>query len=324
MTTNAARASGVTSGSPGDGMRAPQGVEDQADAAADLPIYRSSAEAVWSRFEEIIAARSAGRPPDAPSEDATLRRPDTQSMALVTMQPPRGAVADLASATAQDATNAPIAQNHRSAWFYRLQGAALTCVIAIGVAAALGFQQFPSPDTQATRSASAPADPSSAFADAFAQTALDKEIAAPPPLTVAAAPAPSEAAALADDAPEVAVIARIAAADPPYRVVLHLAPDASPREVARLETAIRAWGFSQPEQLPATSPVALPEVAFHLPQDREAATILARIADRILAEAVLTPPPETAGPETAGPEAAGPEAAAPEAAGRLDVYVTTR
>lgn len=163
-------------------------------------------------------------------------------------------------------------------------------------------------------------DPSTAFADAFAQNAFVEPTRMEQPLAAPTAspqgsPAALGAQAAADEAPEAELIARIAAADPPYRVVLHLAPNASAREVARLETAIRAWGFNPPEQRVAAERITLAEVVFHTPQDREAATIVARIADRILTEAVLTAPVETA------PAAAVGDAF--DLAGRLDVFVMT-
>lgn len=312
MTTNAVRSSDAKSGSPSDETRAPGGPADQTAAAGGDATGSPDADAVWSRFEAIIAARSTGRrPDDAPSASAAARLPVAeQSLSLVAMPPASRAIADFSPAMAMGETIAPQARKPRGAWLYRLQGAVLAAVLALGVVAALRFLETPAPEAVATPPAAGPTDPSSAFADAFAQTARDEALAAPPP-PVAATP---DAAAPGDDAPEAEVIARIAAADPPYRVVLHIAPDASPREVARLDTAIRAWGFSQPEQQPAADPVTLPEVVFHSAGDREAATILARIADRILAEAVLTPPPE----------GALSAAAAPESAGRLDVYVMTR
>ncbi len=198
----------------------------------------------------------------------------------------------------------------------------MTGVLVLG---ALALDRFADASTQGDAPTQPAAiltvDPSAAFADAFAQSALvdparDEALdaAAAEALLASSAAAPSalDAAAATEQAPEAEVIARIAAADPPYLVVLHLAPDTNPREIARLETAIKAWGFSQPEQRAATTPVTIAEVAFHAPQDREAAMIVARIADRILAEAVLTPPADA------------PDAGAPAPAGRLDVYVVTR
>lgn len=296
MTTGAVRSSGAESGDPNVGTR---GSGDRRAVAADGSVGGLDAQAALSQLEAIVGARGAGRRSiDAPTAGAT-ERPlvAEQPYSLVARTGSSRFVVDVQPATVSRDVNRSPARRPRGAWFYRLQGAALTCVIALGVFSALQHVDTLSPGAIAALPEAARADPSSAFADAFAQTARDEAVATP---QVTASPG--------DGAPEAEVIARIAAADPPHRVVLHLAPEASPREVARLETAIRAWGFSQPEQQPAAGPVARPEVLFHASSDIEAATILARIAGRILPGAVLTPPP----------------GAAAESAGRIDVYVTTR
>jgi len=218
----------------------------------------------------------------------------------------------------------PAAHRRRGAWFYRFQGAAFTCVLALAAIAAARMPeaQRASPGLASGRdpgpaaAISATVDQSTAFADAFAQTARGEpeagpqQVAAAPVESAPVEPAPVGGAGVADGAPEGEVIARIAAAEPPYRVVLNVAPDANPRDVARLDTAIRAWGFVQPEQRVAAEPVTLPEVVFHAGQDRETALIVARIAERILAEAVLTPP--------------GEAESDPARAGLIEINVTTR
>jgi hypothetical protein len=89
---------------------------------------------------------------------------------------------------------------------------------------------------------------------------------------------------------EGARVAAIAAADPPYRVVLHVEAGVAARDLARLDTAIRAWGFPAPERVAAVEATPLPEVRFHDEADREAAVTLGGVAERLLGEAVLTPP----------------------------------
>ena len=278
-------------------------------------------DSTWRRFESLIAARGVAAAPMAQDGDAAswARAPQSPTQPPVGPQP----VAPVVVAPP------PAAHRRRGAWFYRFQGAAFTCVLALAAIAAARMPeaQRASPGLASGRdpgpaaAISATVDQSTAFADAFAQTARGEPEAGPQQVAAAAVdsapvesvpvePAPVGGAGVADGAPEGEVIARIAAAEPPYRVVLNVAPDANPRDVARLDTAIRAWGFVQPEQRVAAEPVTLPEVVFHAGQDRETALIVARIAERILAEAVLTPP--------------GEAESDPARAGLIEINVTTR
>lgn len=269
-------------------------------------------ESVLGQFKELIAAGAAA-PPPRPAADPFARTPAAPDSAArealsppTTTRPSAAAVAPEPFAAASVETRAP-----RSAWFYRMQGAAFVGGVALAGLAAARLPVALDAGLRASPPVTASADPSAAFADAFAQTARIE--AAPSPslaIGVAVENEPADGGAAVSDAPDAEVVARIAAADPPYRVVLNVAPGANPRDVARLDTAIKAWGFVEPEQRVAAEPVALPEVVFHAPQDREAALIVARIADRILAEAVLTPP--------------GGQAPAPASAGLIEINVTTR
>jgi len=273
-------------------------------------------DSTWRRFESLIAARGAAAAPMAQDGDAAswARAPQSPTQPPVGPQP----VAPVVVAPP------PAAHRRRGAWFYRFQGAAFTCVLALAAIAAARMPeaQRASPGLASGRdpgpaaAISATVDQSTAFADAFAQTARGEPEAGPQQVAAAAVdsapvesvpvePAPVGGAGVADGAPE-----GEAAAEPPYRVVLNVAPDANPRDVARLDTAIRAWGFVQPEQRVAAEPVTLPEVVFHAGQDRETALIVARIAERILAEAVLTPP--------------GEAESDPARAGLIEINVTTR
>ena len=288
-----------TVGSPAKASGADAGVTKMKAASA------YDREAVWGRFEAQVAARGAAQSPILQEHISSERAwAAPRPISLAVPAPETGAA--VAQAPRVAAVGVPAAHQGRGAWFYRLQGAALTGVVALAALAAVQLSNPPALEG-VVAPVVAPADQSAAFADAFAQTARAESAAAQPS---AATSPPGADAAPAEDAPEAEAIARITAADPPYRVVLHIAPEASPRDVARLDTAIKAWGFAAPEQRAAAEAVVLPEVAFHAGQDREAALIVARIADRILAEAVLTPPAAAL--------------AGTEGAGLIEVYVTTR
>ncbi len=287
-------------------VRSPDTAADAGGAGASVDAAGlRDPDAVWRKFETVMAASRESA--------AFAPAPRPERAPLVAAAP--AAVSPYETPPSPALTTEAAPKRRAGPWRYRLQGAAITGVIVLSALTAERFTRAAAPEGAPV--AVAPVDPSAAFADAFAQNAL----VATAPAQAERADAPSVSAALAaasldvavaDQPPEAEVIARIAAADPPYRVVLHLAPESSPREVARLETAIRAWGFKPPEQRAAAESVTLSEVVYHAPQDREAATIVARIADSILAQAVLTPP------ESAPPQPAG------ELAGRLDVYVMTR
>lgn len=184
------------------------------------------------------------------------------------------------------------------AWRYRLEGAAIASLMALALAT-LGASGVDAPPLATV---DADGGPPLAEVGSLASTEPETDTAAE-----SAPDAGSDGGSTLSDA---ALIEWVSAAEPPYQVVLHVAPEANPRDVARLETAIRAWGFAPPLVREAQEPVVLPEVAFHHEEDREAALLLARIADSILTSAVLTPPALSDGPETTR--------------GTLDLMVVTR
>ena len=297
------------------------------------PGVPSGDETVWSRFEALMAAQGdADADAEAPARafaprPAAVAPAAVAPFAVVTPAPgaprpsaPNASPAVSGPASRESALRDPVGRPafappasvgagarlpRRAVWVHRAEGA-----VAMGAVALV------------------------AFAAGWLRATLAPEPERPT-APIARQEAEAEAAFAADSLlalAESARVAAIAAADPPYRVVLHVEDGVAARDLARLDTAIRAWGFQQPERVAATESIPLPEVRFFDEGDREAAITLGGVAERLLGEAALTPPSRAAEPAAplaglAAPEAAADEAEsspAPRPARLLELHVPAR
>ncbi len=267
-------------------------------AATDADGSGAPGEQVWERFESILAERSTAPEPPARAPARPLTPPAPPRLVA---DPRHQAMRPAPGRTAPPPAHAA-ALGRGSIWRHRAEGAVamgLLVLLAFAAGWAHGVMAPPPPESQM------------AFREAEAEAGFAED----------------SMLALA----ETARVAAIAAADPPYRVVLHVEDGVEARDLARLDTAIRAWGFPPAERVPATDSTPMPEVRFHDEADREAALTLGGVAERLLGEAVLTPPARGGDDPAplaglAAPEGAEAAASAPDVppARLLELHVPAR